>query len=398
MKAFEMLGTKRILLKGGLALALALLGMVVGYLLREQFLSPYRVVSSISLNNAYSYIQAKPSIESLSNLNKYAATHGLKDDAAILAFSKQLERSQNWPVELELTYPITRLQIKELPDAVSKEILKQQNLRPSLSVAVVDRNESEAIHKQQVIVNYARDMLLQSAITNWLRGTLADSQRKLASIVTDAAAAKWQVESLSRQIESMEAIRDKYRQALASDMAKQAGSGSELIQIPTNETRFISPERQLVALWAQKGGVIEHLRLADGKKAMAKVSEQYAAQMLKKASEQVDGYKLLKAAFAAVQTISTDSTDVDVKLAVDQAQGSLRQTLLGLRETFVDTVPRAQPLVYRVGPSRMTSLGAGAIAGLLAWLVIIGLFSRTEFGRRSETTPMRNGKRLSSAV
>ena len=151
-----------------------------------------------------------------------------------------------------------------------------------------------------------------------------------------------------------------------------------------NETRFLSPSRQLVGLETLRADLEEQLRLSLAKQERVDAVLKFVSTMIDQARIQGDSEKLLEVGFSQMDQIQTTSANVDARFAVQDAQNTLRELLVGLKNKYSRSW--AAPFEYRVfrtGPGLAASVGGGAFLGLFFSLILIRLCNGHAIGRGS---------------
>jgi hypothetical protein len=373
----EGLDLRRLTLLGALLALFVGGGALAGYLVREFFLTSYRASSAIFLDEVQSFRRADTELRSRAAVLRFARARSLQDDPAIKDYLDQLVTDSTRPVSMTVSYPVSRADYKELPETVAREMLKDQRIWPRLMVAFDDRDEREAERKQAIIVEYVVDTLLRSALMETLRVAFIDARSLSTELELSIARGRWKMESLARQIGQMDEIRDKYERATAGERGQRSGSDSETIQIPTSETRFLSPARQLIGLESERAQTIEDIRLATARRAYAAKTEQLCLETIKRADAEGDTRKILLSALAGLEEVrNTDSGNPTA--GVGDARKSLREALSVLRGRYLDLSAAASSrAVYRVVGAKRSSIGGGILVGFLLWLSVVRLWRLT---------------------
>lgn len=406
MRLFQAPLSKSVVGYGGLAVVLIVGGMIAGLLVRERVLAPYIATSAITLSDlcsdpikcstlarledVQSFRRPEPTLRSQATLERFAAAQGLQDDPAIKDLANQLASGRSTPFQFSVTFPITRNDIKEIPEALAREMFKPR-VQPILSVTVSDIDRKEVLRRQLLLLDYCRDTLLRSILTEVSQIVLTDAQILSSQLTTKISDERWKEVSLSRQIKEMENIRTKYMELPSTGTVEQSNLSREMIQIPTNETSFLSPSRQLVGLETQKSQLMETLSKILARQAFTSALENFATWMVRHIEDERDSFKLLNDSMNELEKISTNSTDADTKYAVNEARNKLRETLTLVRARYVDHLPMPlQPLVYRSGPGRLTATFGGGVLGFLVWLAAFrwlngGLWTRQNAETIDET-------------
>jgi hypothetical protein len=390
----------------GLASILMVVGALTGYFVREYKLAPYEASSGLSLSglcgfkpdaapcsplapmeSLVSFNHPELTLRSREYIDRFATTRALQNDPAIAEFSRQLASGRNEPVRLQVTFPVTRNDLKDVPDVLVREIFKQRRFTPVLSVRVQNIDEQEAIRRQTVMLAYARDTLVRSIILEVLQLARMEAQGLASQLTSKIFDFRWRLVSLSRQIKSLEEIRSKYQGTSSPGGSDQTMSTRETIQIPAKDAMYLSPERQLIGLEAQRAGIMEDLNISVGRQAYAAAVETFTGDMIKRAETEGDAIKVFYDGVAQLDRISTDSTNVDEQYAVADARNRLREVFAMVRGGYLE-FPALPLSVYRTGPGRAAAVGGGALLGFLMWLVFFRLFNGGAEGRSEETMPV----------
>jgi hypothetical protein len=359
-----------------LALFLFILGAAGGYAARELRLTSYQASSSVVLEDPQLFRRLEPLLRSQASVERFAAQGGLTNDPAIHDLLRQFALNRGEPASFKIAYPVTRTDLRDVPEAVSRDMFKEQRIRAVLAVEIGHRNEQEAQRRHKILLAYVRDALLRHALTDSWILTSIDARNRAARLASEVSDTRWTLESLSRRIKEMTEIRGKYEESGAA--SEQLPSTGETIQIPTADTRFLSPRRQLVGFEAQRAELEEQLRRAAGRQAQDRVTERYATAMLARAEGNDSAADLLRAAFSELEQIKSDSNDADITFGIDGARNNLLQALYGIRGRYVDPQPDPpEPVVFRSGPGLGSAIGVGGLIGLLIWLLLFRFLNRS---------------------
>ena len=146
----------------------------------------------------------------------------------------------------------------------------------------------EAVRRQAIMLAYARDTLVRSIVLEVLQLARIEAQGLTSQLTSKISDTRWRLISVSRQIKNLEEIRSKYQDSSPPSGYDQMTSTRETIQIPTNNTMFLSPERQLIGLEAQKAAMTEDLNISTGRQAYASAVEKFTSDMIKRAETEGD--------------------------------------------------------------------------------------------------------------
>jgi hypothetical protein len=381
-------------------------GALTGYLAREYKLAPYEATSGLSLSglcgfkpdaapcsplapmeSLVSFNHPEFTLRSREYIDRFATTQALQNDPAIREYSRQIESARNEPVRLQVSFPITRNDLKDVPEVLVREIFKQRRFTPVLSVQVKNIDEHEAIRRQTVMLAYARDTLVRSIILEVLQLARIEAQGLASQLTSKISDARWRLISLSRQIKNLEEIRDKYQGLSSPGGSDQMMSTRETIQIPTKDTVFLSPERQLIGVEAQKAMITEDLNISIGRQAYASAVETFTRDMIKRAETEGDAIKVFYDGLAQLDRVTTDSTNVDEQYGVADARNRLREVFAMVRGGYLE-FPALPLSVYRTGPGLTAAVGGGALLGFLVWLAAFRLFYGRAERPIEEKTPV----------
>jgi hypothetical protein len=398
--------SRPLLFHSGLACILMVAGALAGYLAREFKLAPYEASSGLSLSalcgfkadaapcsplapmeSLVSFNHPEFTLRSREYLDRFATAQGLQDEPAITEFSRQIASGRNQPVRMQVTFPVTRNDLKDVPDALVREIFKQRRFTPVLSVQVKNIDEHEAVRRQAIMLAYARDTLVRSIVLEVLQLARIEAQGLTSQLTSKISDTRWRLVSVSRQIKNLEEIRSKYQDLSPPSGSDQMTSTRETIQIPTNNTMFLSPERQLIGLEAQKAAMTEDLNISTGRQAYASAVEKFTSDMIKRAETEGDAIKVFQDGVAQLDRIDTESTNVDEQYAVADARNRLREVFSMVRGGYLE-FPALPLSIYQTGPGLGAVLGGGALLGFLTWLVLFRLFNGRADGRSEETMPV----------
>ena len=211
---------RSIFLHGAWITALLIFGATGGYLARENWLAPYRAVSFIPLeltsvreNSKSNFFTlygirdfklAESMLYSRSSVERFAAVHGLSNDAMIVDFEKQLAAGRRQPVTIDMNFLVAnRVDVRDLPEALTREMLKGAVARTILSVQVSHIDEQEVVRRLRIMLDYTRDTMLRTVLTERLQSDFAEAQNEKVRLITRTSALRWQLEALTRQISKM---------------------------------------------------------------------------------------------------------------------------------------------------------------------------------------------------
>jgi hypothetical protein len=361
-------------LRWGLLPSLLAVGVVGGYIAHEAFLAPYRAHVVVDLADVQSFKRAESLLRSDETAERFARTHGLERDPAIIDFINQLSLGRNKPVELDFSFPLTRGDVKNLPEAVAREMFKDVKLRPLMDISLRNKHPEEAVRRVNLIRAYVRDTLLRSALTDFVQTSLTDAKVQLATLQTKKTADRRTAESLARQIKAMREIQNEHQAARSNTSV--ATANTEIIQVPTNDIRFLSPERQLIGLETQDASLAEQMLLTASREAQVTATEQFASSLANMAGREPDATKLVRSGLAMLAANSATAPTLDEKLAIDQARSEMSAHLLALSETYaVNGRALREPIVQREGPSLTSTLGGGAVLGFVIWFFLFRLLN-----------------------
>lgn len=377
--------------KLGIILGVVLIaaGALAGFVAHANFLSAFRASSSIFLGEnpqlksavdanrlrlGSPFVDLKRVLERLrtpEEFDRFVRARELQNDEVARSFKDQMLRGSNQPTSFSTTYPLTRADIRDLPEVITREALKNSTLNAYLLVSVDHRSAEEALRRGKIIVDYARDGLLRAALLDTMRETLLTARNDEARLMTQISTNNWTIQSLKRQTGEMQEIRQRHLEGEASQGEDRAAL-RDTIQVPA-DPRFLSPLRQIVGLEVKRAELEELHRMDTARQAYASSMGHYSSKIIVTAEEEGSAAKLLDFAFAELERLDSPSAGSDERYAISEARNTLRQSLVDIRGKYVERPPDpVQPTIVRIGPSLTAAIGGGAILGFLVWLGLGG--------------------------
>jgi hypothetical protein len=311
--------------------------------------------------------QIEPILESAGAIETFASSRGLTGDPAITRFLAQVRAHRTEPVSFAFGYSINRADIRDLPDALSSEILKNSQIRFSIIVRASDRSEAGAVHANKIFVDYVRDQALHVALTNTILQFLQYARVEGAKIEADQISIQTRLASIDRQVADLDRIRGEY--------AEWPNAGTDIVSVPRpparDVRRFLSPVRQLVALQAERSELKDREVVARSKRSALGAVDRYVGAVQARAGSEPKAIVRLETAFKLLDSITTTSDSTEEKLATTLERASINEKLMWLRTYFLDQPPEpAEPIVYRGGPSRSAVVGGAMLFAFIIWLVV----------------------------
>jgi hypothetical protein len=372
-------------LRQGLAL-LAIVAMCAGagYLASKFVLGRYEATASIILplggevgtvgvpvrmpDGPTFFRQIEPILGSSAAIEHFAENRGLTKDPVIIQFVRQARTHRTEPVSFTFSYGISRADVRDLPDVVASEFLKQSSARFALVLLVRDRTESEAGRAAKIMIDYARDTMLRIVLQDVMSQTMRYARIQVAKINNQLSSVKIRLASIDDQIADLEQIRNLYSAGPDPE--------SDIVSVPnisgqSEGRRYLSPVRQLVALRAERSELTDQERVMVSRRASLDRLEAYAVAVQNRIRMERIAAAPLDIAFNARDLLQPPAS-AEPDLALANVRASVNELLVSLRSNFVDRLPEPEePIVYRTGPPFMVVIGASILMGFILWLAFV---------------------------
>jgi hypothetical protein len=320
--------------------------------------------------------QIEPILGSSAAIEHFAENRGLTKDPVIIRFVAQARTHRTEPVSFTFSYGINRSDVRDLPDVVASEFLKQSSARFALVLLVSARTESEAGRAAKILIDYVRDTIVRIVLQDVLSQTAGYARIQVAKINNELSSIQIRLASIDDQIADLEQIRALYIAGpdTGSDIVSVPNISSQSVPNISGQSeghRYLSPVRQLVALRAERSELTDRERVMVSRRASLDRLEAYAVAVQNRIRMERIEAAPLDIAFNALDLLRpTASAEQDLALA--NVRASVNELLVSLRSNFVDRPPEPEePIVYRTGPPFIVVIGASILMGFILWLAFV---------------------------
>jgi hypothetical protein len=359
-----------------LLLSLLVVGALGGFAVRHYFLAKYEARISLPLSGDLAiFREAQPSLSSPSAFAKYGAKHNISDNADFHKIYQQFARNLSSPIKIEHAFRISRKDLRDLPDLYAKDELGRQvavgGLQSDVQVYATDKEPETAIRLAKLAMGYLRDSLaavsLKSTLHQWgpvARTELAMKRESIAKFQAD-------LESTSRQIASMERLRERFKDE--KDFAVSS-SGSPPVQVQVTGTRNLWPVLQLIGMETDRANFVESLRLAEQDRVRLETLVRFFDLFDSRAGDgaSIDLAKEIfrRANQPGASHVGNEADPTERALATIGVQ--MQSILARFDETKTDPI---EPETRSVGIGRSLAVLFGLVAAAAAWLLLVLIFS-----------------------
>jgi hypothetical protein len=354
-----------------LLISLLVVGALAGLAVRQFFLAKYEARISLPLSgDLATFREAEYLLNSSTAFDKYGAKQNISHDADFERVHRQLARHLSGPIRIEHVFRMSRKDLRDLPDLYAKDELSRQvaigGLQSDVQVYATDKEPETAIKLAKLAVGFLRNSLatvsLKSTLQQWGPGTrteLATKREKIAKFQSD-------LESTNRQIESMERLRERFKDE--KDFAASS-SGSPPVQVQVTGTRNLSPVQQLIGLETDRANLIENLRLAD----LDRVRLETLAQFFDLFDSRVgDGAAIDLAKEIFGRANQPGITHGDKAAATESALATIGLQMQGILSRFSETkTDPVEPETRPTGIGRSLAVLFGLVAAAFAWMLLV---------------------------
>jgi hypothetical protein len=317
--------------------------------------------------------EIEPFLFSVDSLTRYAQFKGLEQSDAVAVLRSQFANGLRSPLAIERIFSIDRTDARNLPDLASRDMFKEVASR--IQITATASSEVSARQLADVGRDYAIQTLLRTRLYLVVQDALLKSKAARARAQHDIANLQVALTASERQIAAMEALRDKFKDATPSAGEPGTGTG-ETVTLTNNETRYLSPVRQLIGAESARAGLIADIGTARRTAIRAEFGERFAGSMLSLFATNDDGAELLKKAFSELDRVGSASHAEDEALVLRDARTEIERSLVDLQIEFVDYKPySAEASISRGGTSRSLAMLVGMAVGLALWWIVVHLRS-----------------------
>jgi hypothetical protein len=277
-------------------------------------------------------------------------------------------RARPSQIKIESAWRIQRGDVKDLPEAVVKDLAVLRDPRTDLTATVTDRDPVKAQFIAEMAIRFVRYVALRVALTDlippWrqqIEREAMDWRVKLASMTSD-------LEASQRRIKDLEALRDRFKEFAA---ANPTVSG---VQVQVTGPRYLSVVQQLIGLESERVDMREQQRQAIDAVTRTEVLRRLVLQFeeIYKTERNLDRATARMEEIAVAEVRAAEAPGVPLANRI-AAIGALR-TISGLRERFVDALFLPPSAVVRPdGLPRSWLLLAGALLASLAAILVLKL-------------------------
>jgi hypothetical protein len=360
------------LLRPLLLLSLLVIGALAGLAIRELFLTKYQARISLSMSgDLTTFREAEPLFSSPEAFEKYGAKQKLSGTPEFEQIHRQLVRNLSAPVKIDHAFRLSRKDVRDLPDMYARDELSRQigtqGLQSDLQVYATARQPEAAIRLAKVAMGYARDCLTSVSLRLSLRRWGPGARNELASNRESIARLRSELASADRRIESMERLKDKYKDEKEKDLAAASGPP---VQFQLSGTRNLSPFQQIIGLETDRAETIEKLRLAEEDRLRLQTMIQFA-ELLEPRIDDGDSINVTKQILNQARRASRGE-EAD---PAENARSNIAAQMQGILSRFEEAKTEPiEPEARSVGIGRAVALLFGLVFGGALWLLLLLTF------------------------
>lgn len=352
-------------------MTLVILGALVGYQVRQNFLVSFEAKTALPLAVDLAVFRAaEPLLSSPEAIRRYASKQSAERAAELETVREQFSQSASGPFRFEHAFRITKRDLREVPDSkgdISK--LTSPGVQSDVQVVARAQRPDSAIRMADLALGYLRNSLAEASLRNlmqlWGPGARTDFAKegeRIAKLRSDVA-------SSDRRIESMEKLQAKLQ---GEKETYGSPTSAASVQVQITGTRNLAPLQQIVGFETDRSESLEKLRLAENEQVRLQTLIRYSDLI----GKQINDGAALSVAKEVLREASNQIASVpDTANPVQSALATVALQMQTILSSFEETKAEPErPEARPVGPSRLAIAGIGATAGAAIWLLILLAF------------------------
>jgi hypothetical protein len=359
-----------------LALCLAL-GGLAGQALHYFVLTSYRASFALPLNgDAALFRQVEEVLRSDGAMAAYIKT-GLGRDELLDRVQRDVQ-SKSAKVSFEHRFRLTRAGLRDLPEAVAKDVFG--SIGSDLWVLADADDPDRSARLALAAGDFVRDVLARTSLTDLVAKWRISAVTRRSRASVHLLEGRMTSDALARRISELRRVRKTYETVgpapanvygqvqVQGQNQTQAADGQRPKSAGPQGYYFLSPEQQLTGLESERIDEAEKQQERKDEITRMSITAAYAEKLQAIIRSNADSIQALKAFEALVETDHTQAKARNAEDAEQLALAELTAAVVPLRARFIETQfsPPA-PMVSKEGPKRSLVILAGLLLGLAAW-------------------------------
>jgi hypothetical protein len=349
-----------------LAICLAL-GGLAGQILHYFVLTSYRASFALPLSgDAALFRQTEEVLRSEGAIAAYIKTVPDRDE--LLDRVQRDVQSKRAKVSFDHRFRLTRAGLRDLPDAVVKDILGSTG--SDLWVLADADDPDRSARLARAAGDFARDVLARTSLTDQVAKWRINAVNRRSRASVQLLEGRMTSDALARRISELRRVRKTY-EAAGPAPANAYGQvlGQNQIQLTSPQgSYYLSPDQQLIGLESERIAEAEKQQERKDEITRMSITATYAEKLQGIIRSNADSIQALKAFETLVETDHTQAKARNADDAEQLALAELTAAVAPLRARFIETQFSPQvPMVSKEGPKRSLVILAGLLLGLAVW-------------------------------